>query len=209
MFYFPRKAESLKSTTRREELLSWICRTKIPFSFDLTPKPASTCGIHVPNQVNTRSTSQRNAPLLSELNLQTATRGSVVIDLTHDDYSDTDDEEQQQQKEHQLQQNDKGDNETRGGFKVDAAAERETLVSLMATIDAASKRKSLILDALETFNAQTVDHGNFEGTPHVTDSQEDGLHRAWLLANLELTNHSLNMAMAHLRLMYGEAYTKT
>jgi hypothetical protein len=34
-------------------------------------------------------------------------------------------------------------------------------------------------------------------------------HYAWLLANLELTNQSLGIATAHLKLMYGGAYSKT
>jgi hypothetical protein len=94
---------------------------------------------------------------------------------------------------------------------VEKAAERETLVTLMATIEAATTRKEMMLDALEKCNILMVDCLPFGEKRDKNDStsREMEEHYAWLLANLELTNQSLGIATAHLKLMYKGAYSKT
>lgn len=94
---------------------------------------------------------------------------------------------------------------------LERAAERETLVSLMTTIEAATTRKEMMLDALEKFNILMVDCLPFgeKRDQNCAKSREMEEHYAWLLANLELTNQTLGIATAHLKLMYGGAYSKT
>lgn len=104
------------------------------------------------------------------------------------------------------------ENSSREHTKIlEKAAERETLVSLMATIEAATTRKEMMLDALEKFNILMVDCLPFGEKRDQNDKKSSEIeeHYAWLLANLELTNQSLGIATAHLKLMYGGAYSKT
>lgn len=94
---------------------------------------------------------------------------------------------------------------------LEKVAERETLVTLMSTIDAAVTRKTMILDAMEKFSALLVDRLPFgEGPPstHVISGYFEK-HYAWLRANLEITNRCLETALIHLKIMYGQAYTST
>jgi hypothetical protein len=94
---------------------------------------------------------------------------------------------------------------------VEKVAERETLVTLMSMIDAAVTRKTMILDTMEKFNALLVDRLPFgEGPPanHVISGYFEK-HYAWLRANLELTNRSLDLALVYLQVMYGKAYSST
>jgi hypothetical protein len=94
---------------------------------------------------------------------------------------------------------------------LEKAAERETLVSLMATIEAATTRKEMMLDALEKSNILMVDSLPFGEKRDLSDEKSIEMeeHYAWLLANLELTNQSLGISTAHLKLMYSGAYSKT
>ena len=93
---------------------------------------------------------------------------------------------------------------------VENVAERETLVSLMSIIDMATERKAMLLDVMEKFSALLVDRLPFgEGPPsnHVISGYFER-HFAWLRANLEVTNHTLERAQGYLKVMYGAAYGK-
>lgn len=97
------------------------------------------------------------------------------------------------------------------GFLIEKVAERETLVTLMTIIDAAITRKTLLLDLLEKFNIRCVDCLPF-GEGRSANLRLSGLlesHHAWLRANLEVTNRSLDIAHAYLQIMYGKSYSST
>jgi hypothetical protein len=87
-------------------------------------------------------------------------------------------------------------------------AERETLVTLMAAIETAMTRKTMILEALEKCNTLLVTNLPFGESPETSTSPPRHVeqHYAWLLANLEQTNQSLEVGRAHLRIMYSEGY---
>lgn len=94
---------------------------------------------------------------------------------------------------------------------VEKVAERETLVTLMATVDAATSRKELLLDVMEKFNVLLVDRLPFGEGPssnHVI-SEYFEKHFSWLRANLETTNQTLNRAQFYLERMYSKAYSST
>ena len=94
---------------------------------------------------------------------------------------------------------------------VEKVAERETLVTLMAIIDAGTSRKEMLLDVMEKFNILLVDRLPFgEGPPtnHVISGYFEK-HFSWLRANLETTNQSLDLAQFYLKRMYGKAYSST
>jgi hypothetical protein len=87
---------------------------------------------------------------------------------------------------------------------IEQLAERETLVLLMATIKAASKRKAMILQSLEKFN------GLIGELPHMIDVGRRDTQQlyGWLIANLQLTNHALDTALVYLHALYGKAFSK-
>lgn len=94
---------------------------------------------------------------------------------------------------------------------MEKVAERETLVTLMSIIDAATTRKTMLLDLMEKFNVLLVDRLPFgEGPPvnHVMSGYFEK-HYAWLKANLDITNHCLDKALSYLQAMYGKAYSST
>jgi len=92
---------------------------------------------------------------------------------------------------------------------VERVAERETLVELIGTIDAALNRKTMLLDAIEKCNQDissmrekygSNDEKLAECSPFMT-------HYSWLQANLRMTNQSLESSLALLQTMYGKSYT--
>lgn len=94
---------------------------------------------------------------------------------------------------------------------IEKVAERETLVTLMAIIDAATSRKAMLLNVMGKFNALLVDRLPFgEGPPpnHVISGYFEK-HFAWLRANLEMTNQTLDLSLSYMKVMYGKAYSST
>lgn len=71
-------------------------------------------------------------------------------------------------------------------------AEREMLGHIISVLQAATLRKKLLLDEIEKLDSMDAE-----------TNEED---RVWLLANLEETNETLNSALQHLRLLYGDLY---
>ena len=71
----------------------------------------------------------------------------------------------------------------------------------MAIVETATKRKKMILEALDMCNA-------------LAESEDPKSLRAiranqpWLLANLEKTNRALDSALVHMQIMYGDGYSK-
>ena len=86
----------------------------------------------------------------------------------------------------------------------DRSAERETLVSLIATVETLSKRKSQILQTIKKFNEAT------RQLPYKGDfsNHDIGRHFAWLLANLQTTNGVLSKARRYLEILYVKAIYK-
>ena len=94
---------------------------------------------------------------------------------------------------------------------VEKVAERETLVELMSIVEAATSRKARLLNLLDKFNCLLVDKLPFgAGAPvnHVISDYFEG-HYVWLEANLMATNHSLERAIAYLKVMYAGTYSAT
>jgi hypothetical protein len=91
--------------------------------------------------------------------------------------------------------------------------ERNILVSTMAAIEKAIERKKMILKALAMHNCRKRNQGRDTNSYNEFDrgiSRDDmPQHRPWLLANLELTNHTLDVALFHMQTVYGKAYYKT
>lgn len=90
---------------------------------------------------------------------------------------------------------------------IEKGAERETLVSLLSSIEAGSARKRMLLDTIEKFNAlmvQRLPFGDDDSTTSALPPQAEQ-HFSWLVANLEVTNRFLERALASFRLMYGDA----
>ena len=91
--------------------------------------------------------------------------------------------------------------------------ERNILVTTMAAIEKAIERKKMILKALAMHDGRRRDQGRDTNSHNEFDrgaSRNDmPQHRPWLLANLELTNHTLDVALFHMQAVYGKAYYKT
>jgi hypothetical protein len=104
----------------------------------------------------------------------------------------------------------KSDDETRSTL-VGKVAERETLVTLLSVIEVATSRKARLLKLMDKFNCLLVDrlpYGAGAPSNHVISDYFEG-HYAWLEANLRATNHSLDRAIAYLKVMYAGAYSAT
>ena len=86
----------------------------------------------------------------------------------------------------------------------DISIERETLVSLIAAVETIAKRKSHILHAIANFN------GSLSQLRHKSDFKKSDIGRsfAWLIANLQTTNHALRKALRYLQILYGKAISK-
>lgn len=94
---------------------------------------------------------------------------------------------------------------------LEKAAETETFVSLLSSVEMATTRKSMLLQTIEKFNAlmvQSLPFGDDAATAPGMSPQEEQ-HYAWLLANLERTNRFLDKALASFRTMYGDIYLPT
>ncbi|CAB9529670.1 PHD and ring finger domains 1 [Seminavis robusta] len=94
---------------------------------------------------------------------------------------------------------------------VEKVAERETLVSLLSIIEAATGRKERLLKCMDKFNCLLVERLPFGGgaPPNHIISEYYHSHYAWLEANLQSTNHSLDRAHSYLEVMYSGAYSAT
>jgi hypothetical protein len=79
------------------------------------------------------------------------------------------------------------------------SAEIELLTSLLSTLDAATTRKRLLLDAIGRANSRLLKNGNF-----MSNDVRESI--AWLKANLEQTNKVIDEALPLMRLMYGKGY---
>lgn len=92
---------------------------------------------------------------------------------------------------------------------VDQLAEREALVDLIGTIDAALKRKTMLLDAIDKCNQDVLSMREKHGQDAVKLAESSPFmeHYSWLQANLRITNQTLDSALVLLRTMYGESYT--
>mmetsp|Transcript_30124 Transcript_30124/g.69520 ORF Transcript_30124/g.69520 Transcript_30124/m.69520 type:complete len:383 (+) Transcript_30124:3-1151(+) len=93
------------------------------------------------------------------------------------------------------------DEEDEKAIVVEKVAEREIVIKLIEVIDSAMKRKSMLLKCLSQCHDAT---GN---NTDIDDSFKR--HYSWLLANLRATCASLDSAMAHLQVMYGERYSQS
>lgn len=94
--------------------------------------------------------------------------------------------------------------------RVAQAAERETLVELIGTIDAALKRKNELLHAIcKCNNDITTMKANASSPASAQLHQGSPLmaHYSWLHANLRATNESLETSLVLLQTMYGKAYS--
>lgn len=92
---------------------------------------------------------------------------------------------------------------------VERVAERETLVDLIGTIDAALKRKTMLLDAIDKCNEDvaTLREEPGQDTLKFGESSPYLAHYSWLQANLRMTNQSFESSLVLLQTMYGKAYT--
>ncbi len=83
--------------------------------------------------------------------------------------------------------------------------EREILVRLLKTTENAIVRKRMILDAIEKCHElQDKEHPTTDRISKTPERLQQ--HYDWLLANLELTNKSLEASLVQMRIMYGKAY---
>jgi len=78
----------------------------------------------------------------------------------------------------------------------DKVAEREILSMLVRVGETATKRKELILQKMEEICARRV-------AEPTTSLRE---HHAWLRANLDETNETLEMVTLYIRVLYGKLY---
>jgi hypothetical protein len=86
---------------------------------------------------------------------------------------------------------------------VEQAAEREALVTLMASINTALLRQSLLVDALG--NLDELLNATEEGLEdQALDSQ-----RLWLQNGIQQTNATLEKMLQYLEIFYGRAYLPT
>jgi hypothetical protein len=86
-------------------------------------------------------------------------------------------------------------------------AEREILVTLLSLLEAATKRKNLLLHALEDFHTGMVQNLPFGGQQQEATVPKDQQHHyGWIRANLDQTNQTLREALSKMRLLYGKAY---
>ena len=97
---------------------------------------------------------------------------------------------------------------------IEKVAERETLVRLMCVLDVGIKRKEMLLEAVENFHrildAQVRESGkDVEAILSCSLNKDFKDHYAWLNANLQLNELTLEAAMVHLQLMYGQGYART
>ena len=96
----------------------------------------------------------------------------------------------------------------------DDIAERECLIKLISLLHAMIERKRQILDALNAcygiIETKTMEQSGFESKPNCDMFEKAPeifkQHHAWLLANLDLTNQSMNAGLAHIQIMYGKLY---
>eukprot|EP00978_Attheya_sp_CCMP212_P046997 scaffold421184_cov56-Attheya_sp.AAC.2 len=100
-----------------------------------------------------------------------------------------------------------GDNMEAKVKLVEKVAERETLVKLMGILEATSERKHMLLDAIEKMH-ETYGNVNLSVFDSKNRKEYESFrrHYAWLCANLEFTNQALDASLAHLQVMYGDAY---
>jgi hypothetical protein len=90
---------------------------------------------------------------------------------------------------------------------VERVAERETLVELIATIEAGVERKTLILDAINKCN-KDVESFKENDNSKLPEGVPFAMHYAWLQANLRMTNQSLESALALYQTMYRSPYMR-
>lgn len=83
------------------------------------------------------------------------------------------------------------------------AAEREMLVHLLKTSDAAVERKEALLKAIEAVSTRLEEYICSDGSSGGSLLSELKDHFAWLWATLEETNQTLNSTQRYIRLMYG------
>lgn len=77
--------------------------------------------------------------------------------------------------------------------------EREALTKLMGIIDSTIERKQALLDAIEAFHGQLMDHSHALADEFVH-------HYDWLQENLNQTNDALESALVYQQIMYGQLY---
>jgi hypothetical protein len=90
------------------------------------------------------------------------------------------------------------------------AAERDMLIHLLSTLEAAIQRKDHLLGALDAANAQHVTNLPFGDGDIVSISEPDLFiksHVSWLLANLEETNEVISATLKYMRPIYHMART--
>ena len=79
----------------------------------------------------------------------------------------------------------------------------------MGIINMAIKRKKAILELLEKYNILNSQIGQcYESSIIPSSVQTTSQQYSWLLANLELTNQTLDKALLHTQVMYGKAISK-
>jgi hypothetical protein len=94
---------------------------------------------------------------------------------------------------------------------VETVAERETLVELIATIESAVERKTMVLDAIDRWNKDAMtpkENSNLSSSEKVPADSFYTTHGAWLHANLQMTNQSLESALAIYQAMYRNPYMR-
>jgi hypothetical protein len=91
----------------------------------------------------------------------------------------------------------------------DKVAEREMLSLLLTVAENASRRKEMLLNAMEetcTRQADKLPFGDEEFASSAGPPLQIQGQYAWLRANLDETNQTLRTAMYYLRALYGKAY---
>lgn len=94
---------------------------------------------------------------------------------------------------------------------IEKVAERESLVKLLAKLDLAMKRKTMLLSTIEEchnifenrLKELNVDAEKLSNEPSNKSFYD---HYRWLHENLKTTNQALQVAVLHLQVMYGEGY---
>jgi len=89
---------------------------------------------------------------------------------------------------------------------VEKVSEREIVTKLIEFIDLATKRKLVLLEALDALNQQVSGDYSTDQLGYSNLNSEFQQHYAWLMANYEVTTECLESLMVHLQVMYGRGY---
>jgi len=103
---------------------------------------------------------------------------------------------------------DKSHLKTKIAMLIERITEREALVKLMCMIELMIERKKLLLKAIDKCHLNYENAINNGDVPSkMADHKAFQEHYSWLHSNLKLNEASLEIALAQMQIIYGEAYT--